>query len=199
MLRDLALKKRDESIAKAKEQYTETLAQIAAIEQKLVVAPVVARPKTKRSHLLIDLVCDSLPKTRPFTITDVVAEMKAADPERQFSVASVRTNIHRLMKQDVVVRVRHAVSHGCAIYAVSTLELGERPFGDATQVQVAELVLRELGKPTNSLDLLTAMEQRGYKAESDAKTVRTSLERNLSKKPHLFRQENERWRLLDAE
>ena len=169
MLRDLALKKRDESIAKAKEEYAETLAQIAAIEQKLVVTPVVARPKTKRSHPLIDLVCDSLPKTRPFTITDVVAEMKAADPERVFSVASVRTNIHRLMKQDVVMRVRHAVSHGCAIYAVAGLELGDRPFGDATQVQVAEMVLRELGSPVEALKLLFEMQgiqRRGHEPSS---------------------------------
>ena len=78
------------------------------------------------------------------------------------------------------------MSTGCAIYAWSELELPENRWGSMTQIQVAEVVLRELGKPVDALTLLGEMEKRGWKAESSAKVVRESLERNLSKKPDAF-------------
>jgi len=186
-LRRLAEVKRDEAIQEAKSEYLATLAGIADLENKLASKPVPApRPKTSRTHPLIDLVFDSLPQDRPFTLVDVVAAMKAADPDRKFSTPSVRTNIHRLIKQRAVKRVRHAVAHGCSIYAVAELDLEESPFGVMTQIQVAEQVLRELGKPVDALTLLFALQERGFQADSDEKTAMNSLSRGMAKKPDVF-------------
>lgn len=133
----------------------------------------------KPKSSLAKLVYDSLPRNEPFTLADVIAAMKANDPDRQFSEPSVRTNLSRLMHRGAVEKIRSASPEQCAVYLTVDIEL---EFIEPIAIDFAEQVLREIG-PCDALTLLFSMQERGFRSERDDKAAMNSLVRSMGRNP----------------
>jgi hypothetical protein len=176
-LRAKAKQTRNETITVAREQYTQTVQDIAALELRLAPPPPVERPRTNRMKPLIDLIVDCLPRDRSFDIDALYGWVNEADPERQPSKATVRTNVHRLLRQGVLKRVQRADGTRRALFAVSALEVEREP----TLKEWVERVLGEADGPLKADEVLVRMLDSGYQPDCERKDVLGSLRELIRK------------------
>jgi hypothetical protein len=82
-LRSIAKSSRDKEVKRARDQYAQTLQDIAGLQLRLAPPPPVERPRTNRTKPLIDVIVDCLPRDRTFCIDDLLGWVNEADPDRK--------------------------------------------------------------------------------------------------------------------
>ena len=122
-LRAKAKTRRDLAVKQARDEYTQTVQDIAGLEMRLAPPPPVERPRTNRTKPLIDVIVDCLPRDREFDVDALFGWVNEADPDRKPSKATVR----RLLRQGVLKRAQRADGTRKALFAVAALEVEREP------------------------------------------------------------------------
>jgi hypothetical protein len=199
LLSQEAIAEAQRGIDEANSNYEKEVAQIDSLEESLAPAvTAVERIPNKRevTRPVIDLICDTLPpRGEVFDLDGIFADLKKRFPDREFNRASVRTLLHRLFKEGVILRVQKGGgSLKVAKYAVPGSDIEFGPFGDLTQIEVAEKLLRELHpKRFSAPQLAEAMLGRGYTPDSDHNQFVSSLQSAMRRKPAIFQENENGW------
>lgn len=160
-LRKLAGDARDRKLTEIRAEYSQVIADIAAMEQRLIGKPVAHRPKSKADMALIELIADVMPSERYVTVDDVAGLLRAADPERQFNLPTIRATMHRLVVEGTIKKLSNPQHDKKVQYCLPGFD-GEpiRSLADW-----AEQILRETGKPMRAVEIMVAMTESGYELE----------------------------------
>jgi hypothetical protein len=189
-LRKLALDKRDEAIQTARDEYARRLGEIDQLRRSLGVEP------ERRAHPgqpMGDMVCDLIPQDRTFTLREILDGLRKADPGREFALPSLNACIHSLRAAGMVKRVSRG-DNGQAIWAAAALEVEEGEFGSLPMSDVSAVLIREKG-PMTAVELVLAMQERGYRAETRPNLLVRSLGTTLKRNRGRFRVVDGRWGL----
>lgn len=174
-LRSLAANRRDKAIEEARKQYEQSIQNIAALEHSLAPPRRAVRPPTSRSKPLIDLITECLPTDRTFTLDDVYGIVKQADPSRIVGKATVRTNLHRLLKLSVIKRITTAEGNQRSTFAVTSMPVERQK----TMEEYALQVLNQVDEKLEPQALLVRMLGAGYKTDCTPKQAINSIRRLL--------------------
>lgn len=109
---------------------------------------------------------------------DVLAEMKRA--RKEYMKLRAVAEYHKSKAGEAVNSVSHVVTKG--IDEVRVLASGR--FSGVKQIDAAEAVLRERGRPMKTAEIAEAMLLGGY--EADPKKLRNALFTGLGRKPKTF-------------
>ncbi len=175
-LRALAAEARDKKLAEIRAEYGQTIADIAEMEQRMIGQPVAVRPKSKADASLVDLIAAVMPGDRYVTVDDVAGLLRAADPERQFNMPTIRATMHRLVVEGTIKKLTNPQHDKKVQYCLPDFD-GEpiRSLADW-----AEEVLRVSGKPMKSVEIMVAMTESGYELECIPAESVANLERAIS-------------------
>jgi len=185
-LRKQAREKRDKAIGVARDEYSATLARIAALEQDLL-------GREPSTHKTISSCIDSvLPDDRCFTTLDIMAALEALDPRRDWRKRSLDCHISRLRDRGLVRRVKKSQNHQPAIYVRVGVDVEPLPFEDMTLPEVVADVLSSR-QPMRQTDLVVAMLEAGYQSTMSAKNLRNAVGVVLHKGKERFRQVDGEW------
>ena len=111
-----------------------------------------------------------VPESSPFTLADVVQRLSS-----ETTMASVRTTIDRLIKRGEVNRVRRGSKDSPALFAKAGAVTQISPLNTVSQVQAAEIVLRELERPVDLTTLVDEMLKRGFIPKTNSEKLKASL------------------------
>ena len=188
-LRKLAAESRDKKLAEIRSEYSQSIADIAAMEQKLIGKPIAVRPKDKRDEKLVDLIAAVMPSDRAVTNDDVCGLLRAADPERVFNAPTIRATLHRLVKEGTVKRLNNP-QHGQKVrYCVPEFDAEPvRPLSDW-----AEQILHESGRPMQAVEIMVAMTEAGYELKCPPREAVKHLESALSRNQGQFNLKGDNW------
>ncbi|HEX5103335.1 MAG TPA: hypothetical protein VFV87_05970 [Pirellulaceae bacterium] len=170
-LRAQARKRRDNELARVREEYQENLAKIADLEQRLL-----GRIDPKRMPLTA-AVESVLPLGEPFTTTSVMRSLEALDATRVWRMASVMRHIRALRERGLVRRMKRASVHEPAQYI--------RTDGPAKVVPVPrDRSLRDwleeiVTKPMRTAEVMQAVKESGFQTTMIAGHLRTYVKRSL--------------------
>ena len=175
-LRGIAAETRDRKIAQIRAEYSETIADIAAIEQRLAGSPVAQRPKSKRQMPLVDLITELIPTDRIVTIDDVHGMIAGADPERSCTIATVRTTMHRLEREGTVKKVNHPQAGRKVGFCVPGFDAeAYRSLAD----RAAE-VLNDADGPLTAFEVSVRMKEQGWVPDCSAQQAVKQVARVIS-------------------
>lgn len=195
ILRQRAADKRDQAIKAARDEHKRASRLIDQIAATIAPEPPVVRHRgPNRPKPIIELIEAVIPRDKPFTVADIMAALKAAEPERDFHVATVRSFIPRLMERGVFRKVCRGLG-GHVYYAAPECETTYGPLEALNIVDAARLILEESG-PLTSAEIVVTLKERGYRPDDDPRillrTLRYAFKRNRKR---FVRAEDGRWNL----
>lgn len=166
-LRKRARDKRDKAIALIRQDYDQTLARIAALEQDIL-------GRDLSTHRTISSCINAaIPNDRPFTIPDVLHALEAADPRRVWRKRSIENHMSRLRERGVVRRLRKHRGVESAVYVCNGVDVEAEPFEDKT---LSDVVAEVLGNRRMTItELAVAVLEAGYVTTMNDRTLRTSI------------------------
>jgi hypothetical protein len=174
-LRTLAAESRDRKLAEIRAEYSQAIADIAEMEQRLIGKPIAIRPKDKREEKLVDIVAAVIPHDRIVTVDDIQGLITANDPERRPNIQTVRATLHRLVKEGTIKKVNHPQADRKVGYCLPDFDAeAVRPL-----IEWAEEVLRESGQPMTPVEIMVRMTERGYMMECEPQKSVRNLERAM--------------------
>ena len=174
-LRRIATKKKNAAIKAIKAEYSETIQKIAELEARLK-APRKPRPNARAGKPRIaDLVYESLPDDKPFTLNDVLGILEASHPERDWKRHSVYVALNRFLKQGAIKRIAHSGHKRAAIFALPSVPLEPAK----TMLDWAKEI--EGWQGMEPVKLMVKMTENGYQMEVAPKDAVQSLKRQLEK------------------
>jgi hypothetical protein len=179
-LRKLARIKRDQIIASAWEEYHETLALIANIEQTLTAK----RPRRKPPRSAC--ITSALPRDTPFSLPDLMRAMEANG--RVWNKKAASSLIDRLRARGIVRRLTRATPGKPATYVRVGSEASAGPLGDASLAEVLAMVLT---KPMTVAELAERVVKAGYRTAQDRRTFDHSIRVELRR--GAFRKVGRKW------
>lgn len=108
-LKQIAKRKRDNAINQARREYDSAMEKIAELEAVLNNQPIRKRKNSRAEKgTLADLLFQLLPDDKTVTVTDVCGLIRAADPDRAFTVPTIRTILNRMKHEGVIKQVSDA-------------------------------------------------------------------------------------------
>jgi hypothetical protein len=184
ILRDQAAKKRDDAIKAARDEYHDTIRHIDELGQRLFhVAPV--RRGKERQRRIVDLIVEMMPKDRPFSIREVLASIREAEPKRQFHEPTIRTLFKRLIDQGVVRKVRKG-DRGFILWAAAECPIEDHgPLASVSIADAVEYVLHERG-PLRPVEVVLAVQEFGYRPDADKRALLGTLAQAYKRNKHRF-------------
>ncbi|QDV70767.1 hypothetical protein Poly24_44930 [Rosistilla carotiformis] len=191
-LRKLAEETRNRKLDEIRAEYSETIAEIAAMEQRLIGKPVATRPKSKREEKLVDLVAALIPNDRIVTVDDVQGLIKSADPDRSPNIQTIRATLHRLVKEGTIKKVSHPQADKKVGYCLPDFDAGEH----RSLADWARQVLSDTGEPLTAVDIMVRMTEAGYELPCEPRAAVEHLERALRQIPMAV-EHGETWRMYD--
>ena len=177
-LRRLAREKRDTAIKVAKDHYQDTLAEINGLQKSLIPPKPSLNGRPKSDVPLRVEIMDVAPKDSTFTVNDILRGLEFDQSE----FARVRTTFDRMIKRGDIKRIQRGRRNIPAVFAVSTFTAVSSGLNDLSQIEAAELVLRELGRPVEFVVLVVEMLSRGYVPVSGNATFKKSLRAAMGRK-----------------
>jgi hypothetical protein len=174
-LRELARERRDREISAIREQYEQTLLQIATLEQDLL-------GKQSSKHKTISSCIESvIPREEPFSTVSVLAGLEALDPGRVWRKRSIDHHFTRLRERNIIKRIRRATIHEPALYVrVGASVAPPTPLADATLADVIRMVLT---RPMTTTEVMVAVVEAGYRSSMPKTQLRSHVGRELRAGP----------------
>ena len=176
-IRILARDKRDQAIKKAREVYQAELKQINELELRLKPRKPSQKGKPKPSIPLREKIMEVAPKGSHFTVAEILKRLELPETDKVI----VRSTFDKMIRRGDIKRVRRGRNKVPAIFAVSTLGPPTNPVNDLPQIQAAELVLRELGRPVELVVLIVEMLERGFNPSVNELALKKSLRSAMAK------------------
>ena len=187
-LRKLARDKRDRAIKFIKDDYSSTLEQINALEKKLIRRKPSLKGRAKPAVPLRVEILDCAPRDSTFTVNDILERLELDESES----VRVRTTFDRMIKRGDIKRVKRGRKNIPALFAVSTYGPPTNQLNDLSQIEAAEVVLREIGRPLSVAQLAVEMIERGFEPVAGKQGFVKSL-RSAMRKSSSFVQADDKW------
>ena len=170
-LRKLARENRDKQIESIRDEYEATLDSIKKLEKLMIPRKPSLKGRPKPAVPMRVQIMEVVPKDSTFTAQEVLGwlELDASEFTR------VRTTIYRLIKLGQVKRIRRGRSNIPAIFAVSDYGSPSNQLNELSQIEAAEIVLRELGRPVDLTLLCVEMMERGFEPVAGKTGFKKSL------------------------
>lgn len=186
-LRDAALKRRDDAIKAAKQEYDENLRKIAELETTLFGRSYKNKLVRTRERSFKNLIFENLPNSE-FTIDEVCGILASVAPERNIIKHSVTTIINRFKREGRVKQTQFAGHKRKAKFALPHIGVPEVK----TMAQWAKEVINDNGgdRPMKPVEILLEMSERGYQMDVPPVDAVKSLVREMKKHNMIF-DENE--------
>jgi hypothetical protein len=181
-LMTLARRRRDADLEQVRADYRLAVRKIGELQFLLGNQP--QAPKPKLSKPLLEVICDMMPKDRPFTFSEVIAAIAKAEPDRPLNESSIRTLLPRLADQGIIRRVGKNQA-GRVEWAAAGTVTADNPYGAMALTEVAEIVLREHG-PMTPAELVVNIRESGYRADADPRRMVASLRQSVRRYPGRF-------------
>lgn len=181
-LRRQAQDKRDAAIMAARKECRDSIRKINAISCR--VGQVTPKRRATPGQPIIEMICDLIPQDRTFTFGEIVEQLQAVDPGRDFNLPSLRTFFQKLRDRGMIRRVSK-VDGGCVLWAAAGFHVTDSPFGAMSLVDVAEAVLRDAG-PLWPTELVLTIRERGYRSDADPRKLLNSLQSSLKRNRERF-------------
>lgn len=181
-LKAQAREKRDQAIADARAEFNSAMASIRKLEREL--APKEKKPPRASGAPVFALVAASVP-SEPFTCGDLLAALRKADPQREFTVGTVRVYLRMLSDRGMIQRVARGGRNQTVWESIDGATVPEKPFAALYIPDAAEVVLRERG-PLRVNELVVALQDRGYRVDADPAVLSNSVSKSLNYHPERF-------------
>ena len=194
--RDKRISDAKKEIAAAEADFDEDIRHIEALSGLREVSAPGAKPQ--QQNAVMALIHDVLPPINvPITLDSMMDLLAVEHPNKEFNRSSIRALLHRLMKDGVLERSkRGSISKGdVATYYRAGSDLPTGPFGDATQIEIAEQVIREAGQPMHAKAVARRMIEQGYEP-TNRDRLHQSLHTSMKRKPSVFRQSGDKWTVI---
>ncbi len=157
-LRKLARDKRDATIKLIRGDYQNTLNEINALEKQLIPLKPSLRGQPKPEVPLRVEILEVAPKDSVFTVREILGRLDLDESE----FTRVRTTFDRMIKLGSIKRVKRGRAKIPAIFALASYGPPTDELNDLSQIEAAEVVLREIGRPAEIVVLAVEMTERGY-------------------------------------
>ena len=170
-LRKLARDKRDKAIKTIRDDYEATVAEINRLQKTLIAPKPSLRGRPKPTVPMRVEILDAVPKQSTFTAQEVLKWLELDDSE----FTRVRTTIYRMIKLGEIKRVKRGRRNIPAIFAVSSYGPPTNQLNELSQIEAAEIVLREIGRPVDLTVLCVEMLERGFEPVAGKAGFKKSL------------------------
>ena len=120
---------------------------------------------------------DVAPTDRTFTVNELLAWLERPETDKGL----IQATLCKMIKRGGIRRLRRGRHHVAALFAVASYGPKDLGLNELSQIQAAELVLRELG-PVSLTTLIVEMLQRGYEPIVSETTMRRSLRQAMARK-----------------
>ena len=125
------------------------------------------------------------------TADDVCGLLAAVDPQRKFNLPTIRTTLHRLVREKTLKKVSNPQHGAKVVYCLPDFDLPEvRSLADW-----AEQILRERGKPMKAVEVAVAMTESGYEMQCAPSQFVAHIENAISADETLFATESGKFSL----
>jgi hypothetical protein len=192
-LRQQAADKRDAAIRIARNEFRATLRQIEQL--RFTLGDAVPAPRDFGAKTIPNIVLDSIPRDRTFTVEDALECLKQAEPTRQFNIGTLRTVLRDLYKQGQLKKVCRTLG-GIVHWAHPDCPVAHGPIDALNIVDAARQVLEEAG-PLSQAEIVVNLKERGYREDTDPRvllrTLRYAFKRNREK---FVRGEGGKWQVV---
>ena len=131
------------------------------------------------------------PKHSTFTVKDILALLGL--PESEFT--RVRTTFDRLIKRGEIKRIKRGRSNIPAIFAVTSYGPPTNELNELSQIQAAEIVLRQIGRPVDLTLLCVEMLERGFDPVGGRAGFKKSLRSAMRRSESFYETDEGNWRL----
>lgn len=169
-LRRLAREKRDEAIKAARLEYQVTLEEINALQKRLTKKPS-QKGKPKPIVPLRVLILDVAPHDSTWTVSEVTKRLERPETDENL----IRATLSKMLKKGDIKRIRRGRNNIPALFAVKDYGPADAGLNGLSQIEAAEIVLRQLGRPVSLTQLVVEMLEQGYEPVTDERTLRRSL------------------------
>ena len=187
-LRKLARDKRDAAIKTARDEYETTLKEINQLQRTLIPLKPSLKGQPKPEVPLRAEIMNVAPKHSTFIVRDILTLLEL--PESDFP--RVRTTFDRLIKRGEIKRIKRGRANIPAVFAVSSYRPPTNELNELSQIEAAEVVLRQIGRPVDLTMLCVEMLQRGFEPVAGKAGFKKSL-RSAMGKNSKFAEEMGQW------
>lgn len=177
-----AAAKRDATISAAHEEYRDTVQQIKRLKGTMEGKPFKGRRTIDVAKHLLAVA----PDDRDFSVDDLTVWVNKEYPHLQVKKSVVRTTVWRLVREDKMQQTQSGKGNRKAMFAVAEFETPVSPFGDETQIRLAEEILRDAAKPLSGVEIVVRMKERGLPVE-DPEGKLKSVANAMRSHPEVFR------------
>jgi hypothetical protein len=185
ILRHEAARKRDDAIEAARAEYSAAMQLINELGQRLAIETPSPGKRRGNQRTIIDLILDYMPKDRPFAMREVLAQVRAAYPKREFHEPTFRTQFKRLKDQGLIRQVRKE-DRGFIVWAASTCPAeAVGPLAAVSIADAAEIVLRDRG-PLRQAEIVLAVQENGYRPDANRRVLYGTLSQAFKRNRHRF-------------
>ncbi|MBA3483809.1 MAG: hypothetical protein H0T51_18550 [Pirellulales bacterium] len=196
-LRKAAREKRDQAILEARLECQRTLHTIKALRARITDKPLiengVAVDEPKRRKI-IDVICEVMPQGYAFTMVELQDWVQQSESGRAVDRETLRTLLHTLKNEGVVRRVARA-GHNAVTWEYVKPRSRELAFEAMLLPDAAAVVLGDTG-PLRIMELVVALQSRGYRRDAKARTLLAAAGAALRRNRERFScDEDRRWGL----
>lgn len=171
-LRVVAAEKRDRAIAKAKQDYKETIAKLDAVALALLDA--VTSEECRISHRIESLI----PRSEAFSVRQIMEGLEQMDPTRRWDGVVVRQHLTYLRRRGIIKRVRRASTKTPAMYVRTQEGIEASPDRDRPLIEILKSVAT---KPMTTTEFAVAATEAGYQTQQTPARFRNTIATVLGK------------------
>ncbi len=170
-LRQLARDKRDKAIKSIRDDYEATLAEINRLQKTLIEPKPSLKGRPKPAVPLRAEIMEVAPKHSTFTVKDILTLLGFDESE----FTRVRTTFDRMIRFGQIKRITRGRAKNPAVFALTTYGPPTNELNDLSQIEAAEVVLREIGRPVELTVLCVEMLERGFEPVAGKAGFKKSL------------------------
>lgn len=184
-LRQAARNKRDAAIREVRADFRRELLAIRRLRDSLEEGPPAkARgPKPRlggpKWRTMPELVRSYMPRDRTFTISELIETLREVEPDRRWRRDSLRVTFMNLRRSGEVRRVKR-MGKSQVLWEAVDAQPKETPFVALLLPEAVAVVLGENG-PMRPVEIVVALQARGYRRDANPKILSNSLGATLKR------------------
>jgi hypothetical protein len=118
-----------------------------------------------KDQATVALICQLMPKDRPWSIPEMLQRLREAAPDRKFAEMTVRTYCSNLARRGLI-RNLHKTRQKYSRWIAAECSVQDGPLEARSMVDVIEIILREAGQPMTAAEIRVAMQERGCRPDT---------------------------------